>query len=112
MFMQLHSDQVTEMPDLHIGLVGPLPPPSGGMANQTRQLARLLTSEGAHVEVVQVNAPYRPGWISRDLVTDFRDSFQFFFAICVLFFRSHFYGKITEPIGYANNGRKRDDNGF
>ena len=48
---------------LRIGLVGPLPPPSGGMANQTRQLARLLGQEGVEVEIVQVNAPYRPHWI-------------------------------------------------
>jgi L-malate glycosyltransferase len=48
---------------LRIGLVGPLPPPSGGMANQTRQLARLLEQDGIGVEIVQVNAPYRPGWI-------------------------------------------------
>src|SRR5688572_33448416 len=33
------------------------------MANQTRQLARLLEQEGICVEVVQVNAPYRPEWI-------------------------------------------------
>ena len=30
-------------------LVGPLPPPSGGMANQTRQLARLLEDEGCRL---------------------------------------------------------------
>ena len=48
-----------------IGLVGPLPPPSGGMANQTRQLARLLEESGLSVEIVQVNAPYRPGWVER-----------------------------------------------
>ncbi len=48
---------------LHIGLVGPLPPPFGGMANQTRQLARLLREEGATVELIQVNATYRPTWI-------------------------------------------------
>lgn len=46
-----------------IGLVGPLPPPSGGMANQTKQLARLLTEEGMRVQVVQVNGRYRPRWI-------------------------------------------------
>ena len=44
-------------------LVGPLPPPSGGMANQTRQLAELLGAEGCRVRVVQVNAAYRPAWI-------------------------------------------------
>lgn len=48
---------------LRIGLVGPLPPPYGGMANQTRQLAELLTGEGLAVETLQVNAPYRPRWI-------------------------------------------------
>jgi len=46
-----------------IGLVGPLPPPSGGMANQTRQLVRLLGDAGMRVELVQVNAPYAPHWI-------------------------------------------------
>jgi glycosyltransferase involved in cell wall biosynthesis len=48
-----------------IGLVGPLPPPSGGMANQTRQLARLLEGDGMAVEIVQVNPPYRPAWVER-----------------------------------------------
>jgi glycosyltransferase involved in cell wall biosynthesis len=50
---------------LRIGLVGPLPPPSGGMANQTLQLASLLRDEGVEVETVQVNAPYRPAWAAR-----------------------------------------------
>lgn len=50
---------------LRIALVGPLPPPAGGMANQTRQLAELLREEGATVELVQVNAPYRPAWVGR-----------------------------------------------
>ncbi|WP_232834606.1 glycosyltransferase family 4 protein [Rhodoferax ferrireducens] len=51
------------LPGLRIGLIGPLPPPSGGMANQTRQLAELLTAGGAIVTTVQVNPPYRPSWI-------------------------------------------------
>jgi glycosyltransferase involved in cell wall biosynthesis len=51
--------------DLCIGLVGPLPPPSGGMANQTLQLAKLLRAEGATVELIQVNAPYSPQWIGK-----------------------------------------------
>lgn len=50
--------------DLRIGLVGPLPPPSGGMANQALQLAKLLRAEGAQVEVIQVNRPYSPAWIA------------------------------------------------
>ena len=49
---------------MHIGLVGPLPPPFGGMANQTRQLAELLRGEGVSVSVVQTNAPYRPHWVT------------------------------------------------
>jgi glycosyltransferase involved in cell wall biosynthesis len=51
--------------NLRIALVGPLPPPAGGMANQTRQLAELLANEGARVELVQTNAPYRPAWAGR-----------------------------------------------
>ncbi|MBL8472258.1 MAG: glycosyltransferase family 4 protein [Rhodocyclaceae bacterium] len=50
---------------LRLGLIGPLPPPSGGMANQCRQLRELLTAEGVIVELVQVNAPYRPAWAGR-----------------------------------------------
>jgi glycosyltransferase involved in cell wall biosynthesis len=50
---------------LRVGLVGPLPPPSGGMANQTLQLAKLLREEGVTVEMIQVNAPYRPRWIGK-----------------------------------------------
>lgn len=51
---------------LKLALVGPLSPPSGGMANQTRQLAGLLSAEpGLSVEVIRVNAPYRPAWIER-----------------------------------------------
>jgi len=49
--------------NLHIGLVGLLPPPPGGMANQTQQLAKLLRDEGILVEMIQVNQPYRPRWI-------------------------------------------------
>ena len=52
-----------QIQDLKIALVGPLPPPSGGMANQTRQLATLLKQEGVNVELVPVNAPYRPRFI-------------------------------------------------
>lgn len=48
-----------------IALIGPLPPPSGGMANQMRQLACLLEESSLRVEVVQVNPPHRPTWISR-----------------------------------------------
>lgn len=46
-------------------MVGPLPPPFGGMANQTRQLAGLLEREGLEVEVIRTNAEPRPVWIGR-----------------------------------------------
>lgn len=50
---------------LHVALVGPLPPPAGGMANQTRQLAELLRAEGLPVTLVQTNRPYVPAWLGR-----------------------------------------------
>lgn len=50
---------------LRLVVVGPLPPPAGGMANQTRQLAELLRAEGVQVTLVQTNAPYRPRWAGR-----------------------------------------------
>ncbi len=43
---------------MKIGLIGPLPPPFGGMANQTKQLYQLLLDEGIQVTLVQTNAPY------------------------------------------------------
>lgn len=52
---------------LRIALVGPLPPPAGGMANQTRQLAELLGAAGATVFLVQSNAPYWPVWAGKIL---------------------------------------------
>ncbi len=47
---------------LRVALVGPLPPPAGGMALQTIQLAELLRGEGAQVHFVQTNSPYWPKW--------------------------------------------------
>lgn len=50
---------------MRIGLVGPIPPPAGGMANQTRQLRLLLQQSGAEVTLIAVNAPYRPAWCGK-----------------------------------------------
>jgi len=50
---------------MRIALVGPLPPPAGGMAQQTRQLAELLRSAGATVDLIATNAAYRPAWAGR-----------------------------------------------
>lgn len=55
----------TSLAGLQIGLVGPLPPPAGGMANQTQQLAELLRAARASVWLVQSNAPYQPAWLGR-----------------------------------------------
>ena len=46
-------------------IVGPLPPPAGGMANQTRQLAAFLRAENIDVDIVQVNADYKPAWVGK-----------------------------------------------
>jgi len=55
--------QIPGFAGLRIALVGPLPPPSGGIANQTVQLAALLRDAGAEVELVQVNPPH-PRWVA------------------------------------------------
>lgn len=49
---------------LKLGLVGPVPPPSGGMAMQTQQLATLLESEGIAVTLLATNKPYRPALVA------------------------------------------------
>jgi len=51
---------------LNIGLVGPLPPPYGGMANQANQLYQLLQQEkGVNVSFVQTNEPYANALIGK-----------------------------------------------
>lgn len=50
---------------LRICVVGPLAPPSGGMASQCAQLVQLLRAEGLQVDLVQTNAPLRPAWLER-----------------------------------------------
>jgi len=45
---------------LNVAVVGPLPPPAGGMANQAKQLVSLLEENGAQVNFVRVNSPYKP----------------------------------------------------
>ena len=54
-----------KMNGLRLCLIGPIPPPAGGMANQTRQLRELLESEGVRVTLLPVNAPYQPAWTGR-----------------------------------------------
>lgn len=50
---------------LTVGLIGPLPPPFGGMANQARQLYRLLEAEGVKVCFIQTNVDYPNRWIAK-----------------------------------------------
>ena len=44
---------------MRVALIGPLPPPSGGMANQTLQLQRLLQEEDPHYAFVMVIRQFR-----------------------------------------------------
>ncbi len=59
---------------LHVALIGPVPPPAGGMANQTRQLGELLRGAQAQVTMVPTNPPYSPAWVAnwRGLRAGFR----------------------------------------
>ena len=54
-----------EWREFRLLLVGPVPPPAGGMAMQTLQLADLIRSEGATVDLLPTNPPYRPAWLGR-----------------------------------------------
>jgi glycosyltransferase involved in cell wall biosynthesis len=53
----------TQSPNVRVAIVGPLPPPAGGMAGQTQQLFDLLSNEGVRSKIVRTNAPYRPAFI-------------------------------------------------
>ncbi len=55
----------SEEKPLCLGVVGPLPPPAGGMATQTRQLVNLLREEQLNVFLVQTNRPYRPKFVEK-----------------------------------------------
>lgn len=61
---------------LKICLVGPLAPPSGGMATQLAQVSALLANDGHSVEIVANNAPYRPAWL--ESVRGARAAFRLF----------------------------------
>ena len=53
------------MNDLRVGIVGPVPPPAGGMAGQTAQLRALLEQDGVRVTFVPTNTPYHPAFVGR-----------------------------------------------
>lgn len=48
-----------------VTIVGPLAPPAGGMANQTKKLAELLRSENIIVDVIRTNPDYQPAFIGK-----------------------------------------------
>lgn len=54
---------MSEIEELRVALVGPLPPPEGGMANQAKLLSSLLSQSGVRVFFVRTNDDYRPAWI-------------------------------------------------
>jgi len=56
---------MTIFADLRIAVVGPVPPPAGGMANQTKALVDALRDEGAKVTLIPVNRPIKPVWVNR-----------------------------------------------
>jgi glycosyltransferase involved in cell wall biosynthesis len=56
-----HHEGVSGAP--RVAVIGPIPPPAGGMANQTEQLARLWQGEGLEAHLIPANAPYRPAWV-------------------------------------------------
>jgi len=62
---QHKGSPVSDFTGLRIALVGPLPPPAGGMALQAAQLADLLGRDGAEVLFVPTNPPYSPAWAGR-----------------------------------------------
>jgi len=51
--------------EIRVAIIGPLAPPAGGMAGQTRQLLDLLQADGVVSEVVRTNAPCWPRWIEQ-----------------------------------------------
>jgi glycosyltransferase involved in cell wall biosynthesis len=63
-------------------IVGPLPPPAGGMANQTQKLAELLTAQGLTVNIIVVNGCYRPAWVAK--LKGIRAIFRLFFYLIAL----------------------------
>ena len=58
-------ESIGDAPMPRVCIVGPFPPPSGGMANQCQQLIQLLKSEGMDVQFVRTNSPYQPAWAGK-----------------------------------------------
>jgi glycosyltransferase involved in cell wall biosynthesis len=82
-----------------VGLVGPLPPPAGGIANQCRQLAELLCADGVEVVVVRTNLPYRPRFVQG--MRGVRAVFRLFFYLADLWRAA---GRVHLLHVFANSG--------
>lgn len=48
-----------------VTIIGPLAPPAGGMANQTKKLAEFLRDENLDVEIIRTNADYKPNFVGQ-----------------------------------------------
>lgn len=48
-----------------VSIVGPLAPPAGGMANQTKKLAEFLRSEKITVDIIRTNPDYKPAFVTK-----------------------------------------------
>jgi glycosyltransferase involved in cell wall biosynthesis len=85
---------------LKVTLVGPVPPPAGGMAMQTAQLLRLLADTNQlDVKLVAVNPPYRPHWVAKIPVL------RALFRLAPYFWQLHNACKQTDVIHLmANSG--------
>ncbi|WP_202423911.1 hypothetical protein, partial [Duganella margarita] len=63
------------MNGLRIALVGPLPPPAGGTANQTVQLAALLRAAQSVISVKKLGGRSIIKKVQRQIVVALRDRF-------------------------------------
>lgn len=59
------SDSPNATQTMKIALVGPIPPPAGGMARQAQQQCELLKDAGFTVAMLATNAPYKPSFIGK-----------------------------------------------
>ncbi|MDP2561132.1 glycosyltransferase family 4 protein [Psychrobium sp. 1_MG-2023] len=50
---------------MKIALIGPTPPPNGGMAMQTKQLEQFLIAANHDVKLIATNAPYPFRWLAK-----------------------------------------------
>lgn len=70
------------MKRIKLALVGPLPPPAGGMARQTMQLAELLAEQNIQVEVIRTNPDYKPAFVAQ--LKGIRALFRLFsYLVCI-----------------------------